>query len=424
MISTIDLVNLDRDTTLDIQNLIDSLQISEELHFVRGIYNIRNIFFKSNTLVTFEEGVIFNVLNKDENFKIIDTRVAGINMKFYAGVFNIIDQTNITLKGHCIINGNGSYFWEKYWGCDTKGGMREEYDKMNMRAFCDYDCMRVRNILIQNSNNISITSLESKDSGFWNIHVLYSKNVVLDNIYVNSYSPVSPSTDGIDIDSSNNVVIKNCILKTNDDSISIKSGRDKDGIDTNIASYDIKIFNNTLYNGFGITIGSEVSGGVYNINIENNKFFNTDCGFRIKSSEKRKGYIKDINFINNYLDNVKYPIHIASSWNKSYNNLVIPCNYQGKIYEHYLTLCKSVDNIGNTKVSNIKIRNMNSINATRAFNIEWFFDSLIEKFEITDSKIEALEFGTISSVLDLKFINVCVSAKNINNNENDDYDNR
>ena len=424
MISTIDLVNLDRDTTLDIQNLIDSLQISEELHFVRGIYNIRNIFFKSNTLVTFEEGVIFNVLNKDENFKIIDTRVAGINMKFYAGVFNIIDQTNITLKGHCIINGNGSYFWEKYWGRDTKGGMREEYDKMNMRAFCDYDCMRVRNVLIQNSNNISITSLESKDSGFWNIHVLYSKNVVLDNIYVNSYSPVSPSTDGIDIDSSNNVVIKNCILKTNDDSISIKSGRDKDGIDTNIASYDIKIYNNTLYNGFGITIGSEVSGGVYNINIENNKFFNTDCGFRIKSSEKRKGYIKDINFINNYLDNVKYPIHIASSWNKSYNNLVIPRNYQGKIYEHYLTLCKSVENIGNTKISNIKIRNMNAINATRAFNIEWFLDSLIEKFEITDSKIEALEFGTISSVLDLKFINVYVSAKNINNNENDDYDNR
>lgn len=424
MINTTELANLDRDTTLDIQNLIDSLQINEELHFVRGVYNIRNIFFKSNTLVTFEEGVIFNVLNKEENFKIIDTRVAGINMKFYDAVFNIIDQTNVTLKGHCVINGNGSYFWEKYWGRDTKGGMREEYDKMNMRAFCDYDCMRVRNVLIQNSKNISITSLESKDSGFWNIHVLYSKNVLLDNIYVNSYSPVSPSTDGIDIDSSNNVVIKNCILKTNDDSISIKSGRDKDGIDTNIASYDIKIFNNTLYNGFGITIGSEVSGGIYNVNIENNKFFNTDCGFRIKSSEKRKGYIKDINFVNNFLDNVKYPIHIVSSWNKSYNNLVIPPNHQGKIYEHYKTLCKSVENTRNTKVSNIKIRNMKAIYTTRAFNIEWFNDSPIEELEITDSKIEALEFGTISSVLDLKFVNVCVSAKNINNNENDDYDNR
>lgn len=424
MINTIDLVNLDRDTTLDIQNLIDSLKHNEELHFVRGIYNVRNIFFKSNTIITFEDGVIFNVLNKDENFKIIDTRVAGINMKFYAAVFNIINETNVTLIGHCVINGNGSYFWEKYWGRDTKGGMREEYDKMNMRAFCDYDCIRVRNVLIQNSNNISINSLESKDSGFWNIHVLYSNNVVLDNIYVNSYSPVSPSTDGIDIDSSNNVIIKNCILKTNDDSISIKSGRDRDGIDTNIASYDIKIFNNTLYNGFGITIGSEVSGGVYNINIENNKFFNTDCGFRIKSSENRKGYIKDISFINNYLDNVKYPIHIASSWNKSYNNLVIPLNYQGKIYDHYKTLCKSVENMTNTIVSNIKISNMSAINTTRAFNIEWFNDSPIEKLEISDSKIEALEFGTISSVSNLKFINVSVSAKNINNKINDDYDNR
>ncbi len=424
MINTNNLINLNRDVTCDIQELIDSLGEFEELHFVCGIYNIRNIFFKSNITVSFEEGVIFNVLNKDENFQIIDTRVAGINMKFYCGVFNIINQTNVTLKGHAIINGNGSYFWEKYWGKDMNGGMREVYDKNNMRAFCDYDCMRVRNVLIQNSSNVFVSNLESKDSGFWNIHILYSNNVVLDNIYVNSSSLVSPSTDGVDIDSSYNVVVKNSTFKTNDDSISIKSGRDKDGLDTNIASHDIKIYNNTLYNGFGITLGSCVSGGIYNIDIDNNKFYNTDCGFRIKSSVMRKGYIKNINFTNSILENVKYPIHIASSWNKGYNTLVIPKNYKGEIFDHYKKLVSSVENIQNTKVSNIKIETMNAKNATRAFNIEWFSDSQIEDFKIIDSKIEALEFGAISSVSGLKFINVDVSAKNINNKSNDDYDNR
>ncbi len=424
MIKTSDIVDLNIDVTNLIQEIIDSAKEQEEIYFVKGIYNIRNIFFKSNLVVSFEEGVIFNVLNEEENFKIIDTRVAGINMDFYAGALNIIDSANVTLKGHAVINGNGKYFWEKYWGVDTKGGMRAIYDKNNMRAFCDYDCKRVRNLLIQNSSNINISQIESKDSGFWNIHVLYSNNVILDNIFVNSYSPVSPSTDGIDIDSSSNVVIKNSVLKTNDDSISLKSGRDSDGIKTGIASHDITIKNNTLYNGFGITIGSEVSGGIYNVNIENNTFYNTDCGFRIKSSLLRKGYIKDINVLNNTLNNVCYPIHISASWNSGYNNITLPDTYKGEIYEHYKKLITLVENEKNTCVENITISNMTAIGAKRAFEIDWFADSFISNFNINNSSIEAVEFGRIATVNNLIFNNVNVTIQKLNDDKNDDYDNR
>ncbi len=424
MINTLDIVNKNIDVTDLIQEKIDRLNISEELRFVKGNYHVRNIFLKSNIRLTFEEGTIFNVLASSDNFKIIDTRIAGINMASYGGVINIIDSKNVSLKGHVLIKGNGEYFWEKYWGSDTKGGIRKEYDSKGMRAFADYDLKRPRNLLIQNSNNITIDGLESNNSGFWNIHVLYSYDVVLDNIVVSSYNHFAPSTDGIDIDSSHNVVVKNSTLSTNDDSIAIKSGRDSDGLKTNIPSYDITIENNTILKGFGITLGSEVSGGIYNINIRNNKFFNTDCGFRIKSSTSRKGYIRDINFENNMLDSVSYPIHIVTSWNSSYNNLVLPQNYEGTIYPHYKKLTEVVPNIKNTIIENIKIVNMRAINGKRAFEIIGFEDEHIRNLEIINSSICAREFGRLVAIDNFVLNNVKLNICDFNDESLDSYDNR
>lgn len=42
-----------------------------------------------------------------------------------------------------------------------------------------------------------------------------------------------PSTDGIDIDSSTNILVENCEVDCNDDNICIKAGRDADGLRVN-----------------------------------------------------------------------------------------------------------------------------------------------------------------------------------------------
>lgn len=429
MKNTLKFVDKDYDVTSDIQNLIDSLNVNETLKFNKGVYNIRNIFLKSNINIIFEEGCILNEIVEGENFKIIDTRVAGINMKFYAGLVNLIDVKNVSIKGKAIICGNGEYWWEKYWGKDQKGGMRYEYDKENIRFLCDYDCLRVRNLLIQNSSNIKIADITSKDSGFWNIHILYSHDVVLDNVVIDSKALWAPSTDGIDIDSSYNVVVKNSTTYTNDDSICIKSGRDKDGLDTAIPSHDILIENCTINQGFGITLGSELSGGIYNVKINNIKFRNTDCGFRIKSSEKRKGYIKNIEVSNLDLVNVMYPIHIALNWNPNYSNTTLPKSFNREMKEHYYKLISDVGNLKNTQIENITISNLNSIidnnmKVSRAFEINGFSDSHIKDFTISNSNFTSFEFGRISNVDNLKFLNTTVSILKENDNKNDEYDNR
>ena len=354
MKNTLRIVNKDYDVTDEFQNIINSLNVNEVLKVNSGKYNIRYIFLKSNIKVEFEDGVVLNEITEGENFKMIDTRIAGINMKSYNALLNIIDCKNISIKGNAILNGNGEYWWKKYWGIDQKSGMRKEYDMKNIRFLCDYDCHRVRNILVQNSYNINISDITSLNSGFWNLHILYSHDVVLDNITIDSKANWAPSTDGIDIDSSYNVCVKNCTTYTNDDSICIKSGRDSDGIKTNIPSHDIEIYNCTINQGFGVTIGSELSGGIYNINIHDLTFNNTDCGFRIKSSFKRKGYIKNVVFKDIKMSNVMYPIHIALNWNPNYSNTVIPNDLKLEMKDYYYKLIEDVaDDIKNTIIDNI-----------------------------------------------------------------------
>ncbi len=423
--------NLDKDVTVNLQELIDLAHDNKEkLIFTEGQYNIHSLYFKADSFYEFEEGVVFNGI-LDENYPLIDTRVAGIEMQFYPALINVINTRNVTLKGHFIVNGRGKYDWEKYWGPDTKGGMRKEYDAKGLRAFCDYDCLRVRNILIQNSHNIYIDGAESKDSGFWNLHILYSHDIVIDNVYINSDNLNSPSTDGIDIDSSYNVIVRDSKIKTNDDCIAIKSGRDMDGIRVNVPSHDILVENTKLYKGFGLTIGSEVSGGIYNVKVNNVEFDSTDCGFRIKSSINRKGYIKNIDLNNLKMIDVKYPFHIDMNWNKNYSIVKLPKNYDKQLTDYQKKLLEEVpSDILNTKIENIAIKNVESTfrvgynSISRAFQMVGFEDSPIQNMTLKNIHIKSYEYGNIAFINNLHFEDVVVDILKSNDKNNDEYDNR
>ena len=426
MKNTLKIVNKAYDVTKEFQDLIDSLNTNETLYVYKGTYLVTNLFLKSNMTLKFEDGATL-ISNTSGIYKNIYTRVAGINMEFYAAVLNVIDKENVKIIGKGIIDGKGEYFYNLYWGNDKKGGLRKEYDSKGIRFLADYDTNRVRNVLIQSSSNVEIEDIISKDSGFWNIHILYSNNIKVSKVVVDSPNENAPSTDGIDIDSSNNVLIENASITTNDDSIAIKSGRDADGIKTSIPSKNISINNCTINKGFGITIGSEVSGGIEDINISNIKYNNTDCGFRIKSSINRKGYIKNVNISNLSMNNVKYPIHINLDWNPLYSTNKMPEGFKGEMRKHYYKIIEEVDsNIENTNIDNINIDNLvcNSKGIdSRAFDILGFKDQVITNFNINNSIFNTKELGRLQSV-DIKFNNVSLNIDLLNNKSLDEYDNR
>lgn len=418
--------------TKELQNLIDkAARENGVLLLEKGTYLTASLFLKSHMEFRFEEGAVLLGTTDESQYPVIPTRVAGIEMDWYPGILNCNQQTDVTISGQGTIDGQGEYWWRKYWGDDLKSGMRKDYDARGLRWACDYDCMRVRNVVVMESENITLKDFTSTRSGFWNVHICYSSQIHVDGIRITSCGLHSPSTDGIDIDSCHHVLVENCVTSCNDDSICIKSGRDADGLRVNRPCHDITVQNCEILAGFGVTIGSEVSGGVHDITLRNIRYKGTDCGFRIKSSVARRGYIKNVLVENLEMINVKYPFHLFLNWNPAYSYCELPEGYEGEISDSWKKLLEQIpDTIPKTEVSNLTIRNVKAYNEpdydgiSRAFHMEGFEDMPMKQITFQNVSLECKEFGVINYVQGMQWQNVNVSVSQARDEKNDDYDNR
>ena len=420
------------DVTSSIQSLIDFASKEKKILRINpGIYLISPLFLNSGSQLILDPGCTLKGRVDESKYKCINTRIAGIEMEGYPGLINIINCRNVIISGQGTIDGSGPYWWNKYWGEDHISGYRGRYDKSGLRWAADYDCLRPKNILVSDSSGVSLSGLTSFNSGFWNIHILYSHNVNLYRINIDSKGADSPSTDGIDIDSSFDVLVENCITSCNDDSICIKSGRDYDGYIVNRPSYNIEIKNCLIKSGFGITIGSEVSGGVHDVYISDITFDSSSCGFRIKSSEPRRGYIKDIHISKLKMKNVSYLFNMCLDWNPSYCYCDLPQGYKGEIPTHYSKLLKRIpDSVKKTQVSNIDISDVTSDftedyqGISRCFQIEGYADVPISSISFTDLRIHCKEKGIIKNASAVTFRNCDIEFDGPNNPLYDSFDNR
>lgn len=415
-----------------LQSLIDD---AAKVHGVavieKGTYLTAPLFLKSHVELHFEDGAVLMGTTDESRIPVIWTRVAGIEMNWYPGIINCNGEEDVSITGNGVIDGQGEYWWQKYWGNDGTGGLRREYDAKGLRWAADYDCMRVRNVVIYESENVSIKDITSVRSGFWNIHIVYSRHVHVDGVKVSGCGAHSPSTDGIDIDSCEHVLVENCVTSCNDDSICIKAGRDADGTRVQRPCHDIVVQNCEICAGFGVTLGSEVSGGIYDITIRNLKYYGTDCGFRIKSSLARKGYIRKIFIEDVEMVNVQFPFRFDVSWNPGYSICALPKDYAGDVPKHWEKLLEKIpDGVPNTQISDLVIRNVKAFcekgysRTARAFHMQGFPDMPIRNITLENVDVSCSEFGVINYVEDLVMKNVKVSVFGEYTDQNDTYDNR
>ena len=134
------------------------------------------------------------------------------------------------------------------------------------------------------------------ESPFWIIHPVYSSHIIMRNLHIESFIL---NNDGIDIDSCKDVLVEGCTFSTGDDAVVIKSGRDYEGRQLGRSSENIVIRNNTclkVHN--GIAIGSEMSGSVRNVFIENNTIKSGRNLIYFKSNLDRGGTIENV-FVRN-----------------------------------------------------------------------------------------------------------------------------
>src|SRR5476651_2684534 len=97
-----------------------------------GVYVSGSLFLKSNVLLRIDKGVLLLGSQNFDDYPEIDTRIAGIEMKWPAALFNIIGQKNVEVSGEGKVNARGKFCWDKYWA------MRKEYDPKGLRWIIDY----------------------------------------------------------------------------------------------------------------------------------------------------------------------------------------------------------------------------------------------------------------------------------------------
>lgn len=232
------------------------------------------------------------------------SRYEGIELYNYSPLIYAKDCQNIAITGKGRLVGQGAD-WLKY---DDRHVINALYDmgasnlSLDQRRFDSPDkVLRPPFVQLINCNSIRLADFSIESGPMWTINPVYSQNIVIDGI---SITTDGKNNDGIDIDSSKNVLIENSHLDTHDDAIALKSGRGKDGLRVDRPTENVIIRNNSMQNGHGgIAIGSEIAAGVENVFAYNCRINSNQYGIRLKAADNEIAPAKNLWFQNMEINN-------------------------------------------------------------------------------------------------------------------------
>lgn len=210
---------------------------------------------------------------------------------------------NIAVTGEGTLDGQGKTWWS--WRKEPGDPYRKSNDQnakwaqdnvpLNKRVQGQNDFHWCPTFISPvKCHNVLIEGLTLIDGPFWNVHPLYCQNVTVRNLTIKNHGP---NGDGCNPDSCRDVLIEDCYFDTGDDCIAIKSGRNSDGRRVNIPSENIVVRGCEMKDGHGgVVMGSEMSGGVRNVFVENCTMDspNLDRALRIKSNSVRGGFVENV----------------------------------------------------------------------------------------------------------------------------------
>ena len=203
--------------TEQIQAVIDrAAQTGGVVCIPQGTFLSGSLFFKPGTHLHIEKSGVLKGSDDISHFAIIDTRLEGQNLKYFAALVNAIGVDGFTISGEGRINGNGTRYWKSFW-------LRRQVNK----HCTNLEELRPRLLYIADSGDVQLSGVRLENSPFWTTHLYRCNRVKLLNLHIFApYAPVkAPSSDAIDIDVCTDVLVKNCYISVNDDAIALKGGK-------------------------------------------------------------------------------------------------------------------------------------------------------------------------------------------------------
>jgi polygalacturonase len=269
------------------------------------------IELKSNVNLHVSKGATIRFTHDTSKYPLVFTRWEGTELMNYSPFIYAFKQENVAITGEGTIDGNADcehwWPWTGRADCGWKKGDPNKEDDRNRlhdmaekgvpvseRIFGPGHYLRPQFIQPYACKNVLIEGVSLLGSPMWQVHPCLCTNVTVRGLDISAFGP---NTDGCDPESCTDVLIKDCFFNTGDDCIAIKSGRNADGRRTNTPSRNIVIQGCRMKDGHGgVSIGSEISGGVRNVFAENCQMDSPHLYsvVRLKNNAMRGGVLENI----------------------------------------------------------------------------------------------------------------------------------
>lgn len=285
----------------------------------KGEYLVKGpINLKSNVILNIEKDAIVRFDPDPKLYPIVETSWEGTYCYNYSPFIRAFEARNVGISGEGTIDGNAMSTFAT-WRPDQKSAQQRSrqmnHNKVpyGQRIFGDGDWLRPQLIQFFRCEGVDVRGVKIINSPFWCVHLLQSKNIVCNGI---RYDAKLINNDGIDPESSSDILIENISFDNGDDNIAIKSGRDDDGRSESTPPCENIVIRNCHFKGLhAVVLGSELSAGIRNVVIENcDAAGYCKRGIYVKSNPDRGGFVNNIYVRDCTFGNVEDLFYITASY--------------------------------------------------------------------------------------------------------------
>jgi polygalacturonase len=270
--------------TASIQKAIDDCAAAGggTISFPPGRYLTGTIQIKSNVTLRLADNATLLGSTNVADYRNLDPFVDGNGHPLGHALIVAVDAANVGLEGNGTVDGQSPK-------------LKATQHPYTMRPFL---------IRWVRCTNVTVRNIHLTNPGSWTLNFFETTGAVVEDVTIRSRGLGMPNNDGIDLDSSENVRVRNCDIVSGDDAVVIKStSAARPSRDIQVA--DCHLSSNTN----AIKLGTESIGGFANISVTDCQVTNTKMsGIALYTVDG--GDLANVTISNVTMDGVTVPISI------------------------------------------------------------------------------------------------------------------
>ncbi len=362
------------------------------------------IHLKSDVNLHLADGAELVFSDQPEDYlPVVFVRVGGIELYNYSPLIYARDCTNVAVTGKGKLNGNAKRWWD-WKDRETKAGfeMGAKGVPVEQRVFGKPEhAIRPSFLSLVSCTNILLEDFTIGSGPNWTIHPIYCQNTTIRGVKVITDGP---NNDGIDPDSCRDVLIENCTFDTGDDCVVLKSGYNEDGWRVGRPTENVILRNCASKRGHGgLVIGSEMSGDVRNVFMENCEFEGTDRAIRIKSRRGRGGVVENVfarNLKVKHLQREVVILNMDYSADRSQATNEKPPVFRNMQFENMTgdgaPTAVFIQGLEDSPIANLRFVNA-SITSTKGVLVNYARGLLFDHVQVTPAKGPVFQFNEVAT---------------------------